>query len=493
MNNSKELDGKKVGKKRKFNRRSLLAGIAIGAVGVAGASRWIDRLGDDPNRPPDLYEYALDNYWFKTANLADQKINDPLKGSHQADIVILGGGYTGLSAAYHLIKRFPKKHIVLLEGACCGYGASGRNGGFVDAGISGLDGYTEEAGPEKGRHAFDLTLYGIQVIKDLIKDYGVDCDFEETGHIHAAMTEEEAEGLEHHLERYQAMGLEANLLHGREMESDIKSPRYVAALNLPYGGIVDPAKLACGMKKVVEGLGVEVREKTVVMKVTPGKNIRIETEMGEISAPNLVLGLNGYSHKLNFFRNRVIPLNSYVIATEPLSADQWQSIGWQNRQGIADSRVLFDYMRPTADGRIVIGGSDYPYFANDKLSAGNYKPVIGKLTQSLFTTFPQLTGLKIDHAWGGSMGFNIDFAPSVGRMGDYGNIYYGVAYCGEGVAFAQTAGRIIADLMVGESNDFTRFFTVNRKISYAGPDWMRIIPMKLYKWLLVSQGKKTTR
>jgi glycine/D-amino acid oxidase-like deaminating enzyme len=229
------------------------------------------------------------------------------------------------------------------------------------------------------------------------------------------------------------------------------------------------------------------------MRVTPGKINRVETEMGEISAPTLVLGLNGYSPRLGFFQNRVMPLCSYVIATEPLSKEQWESIGWQNRQGIADMRVLFDYQRPTADGRIVIGGSKYPYYANDAFSSGNNKPVLEVLTKSLFTTFPQLEGLRIDHAWGGTMGFTLDFTPSVGVLGEHKNIYYGVAYNGEGVAFGQTAGRIIAELMAGESSELTDLFVVGHKIPYSGPRNLRIISSRLYEWYLTRGSSKTVR
>jgi glycine/D-amino acid oxidase-like deaminating enzyme len=207
----------------------------------------------------------------------------------------------------------------------------------------------------------------------------------------------------------------------------------------------------------------------------------------------LVLGLNGYAPALGFFRDRVLPLCSYVIATEPLTAAQWQSIGWQRRQGIADMRVLFDYQRPTADGRIVIGGSDAPYFADDRLSSGNYKPAIETLTRSLFTTFPQLEGLRIDHAWGGTMGFTMDFTPSIGVLGDDKNIFYGVAYNGEGVAFSQTAGRIIAELMAGATSELTKLFVVNHQMPYLGPSSIRIVFERLYKWYLTRAGSKTVR
>ncbi|HVN83358.1 MAG TPA: FAD-binding oxidoreductase [Candidatus Binatia bacterium] len=478
---------------RKLSRRRFLGGAVVGAAGAWGLSAGLTRLGDDPARPPQLYEYFLDNFWFKAADLEHQPINPPLKGTHKADIVIIGGGFTGLSSAFHLSGMFPNKRIVLLEGACCGYGASGRNGGFCDAGFSGLLPWVHESGPELGRKAFDASLYGINQIKRMVTEHGVACDFEENGMLETAINDAQATQLEAHQATYKTMGLATTLLQGSELQAEVRSSRYVAALKFPYGGIVNPAKLARGIKPIIERAGVEVFERTLVMRVTPAKTHRIETEMGEISAPVLVLGLNGYAPHLGFFRDRVLPLCSYVVATEPLSAAQWQSIGWQHRQGIADMRVLFDYQRPTADGRIVIGGSDAPYFANDALSSGNYKPAIETLTKSLFTTFPQLEGLRIDHAWGGTMGFTMDFTPSVGVLGDDKNIFYGVAYNGEGVAFSQTAGRIIAELMAGEVSDLTKLFVVNHAMPYLGPSSIRIVFERLYKWYLMRAGSKTVR
>jgi len=160
---------------------------------------------------------------------------------------------------------------------------------------------------------------------------------------------------------------------------------------------------------------------------------------------------------------------------------------------LSDQRVLFNYQRPTADGRIVIGGSDYPYYANDALSSGNNKPVIELLAKDLFTTFPQLEGLRIDHAWGGTMGFTIDFIPSVGVMGEHKNIYYGVAYNGHGVVLGQTAGRIISELMAGEQSELTDLFVVNHTIPYVGPCNLRIFLERLYKWYLMRASAKTTR
>jgi gamma-glutamylputrescine oxidase len=131
--------------------------------------------------------------------------------------------------------------------------------------------------------------------------------------------------------------------------------------------------------------------------------------------------------------------------------------------------------------------------ARDALSSGNYKPAVEKVTQSLFTTFPQLEGLRIDHAWGGTMGFTMDFTPSVGVLGEHRNIYYGVAYNGEGVAFSQTAGRIISELMAGEESELTKLVPVNHAMPYLGPAPLRIVFERLYQWYLSRSGTKTVR
>ena len=301
----------------------------------------------------------------------------------------------------------------------------------------------------------------------------------------AAITEEQAEELEEGHRWSREEGLESRFLQGAELRAEIKSPRYLAAVVDDDGGILNPAKLARGLKDIVERGGVEIRERTVVLRVHPGRVNRVETELGEISAPVVVLGLNAYSHKIGFFRNQSIPIATYMIATAPLSDEQLAAIGWQNRQAVVDMRENFDYMQLTADGRIATGGSDYVYYADDRLSSGNNKSVIRQLTESLFTTFPQLEGLPIDHAWGGPVSLTLDDEESVGVLGDHANIFYGVGYNGDGVSFGMLAGGIIADLVAGESTDLTDHYSVNHPIPYAGPQSVRVVPARVYKWYLM--------
>lgn len=431
-------------------------------------------------RPPDLYEYFVDNYWFKTVDLENQKINEPLRGSRNADVVIVGGGYTGLSAAYHIKQKFPEKQIVLLEGACCGYGASGRNGGFCIA--TDLIRELQDADPEVRRVNLEISYYGLKFIKRMIAEHGLECDLEENGMLGVALNEKHVRELEAYQDKLKSFGLDSTLLRGEELKAEIISPRFIAGLKIPHGAILNPAKLARGMKRIVEDVGVEVRERTVVTRITPGKTNFIDTELGDIRAPILVIALNAYAHKLGFFKNRVFPISVFQIATEPLSEAQWDSIGWANRQGLYDMRTMFSYLVLTQERRIVMGGSGAAYYDGDALSSGNDKTYTRRIIKDLFSFFPQLEGLGIDNAWGGTTTYTLNETPSVGVMGDHQNIYYGVGLS-EGVPTTQTFGRIIADLMAGESNEYTNHYVVNNQVPYAGPTRIRGIFSRGARWM----------
>ena len=434
-------------------------------------------------KPPELYEYFVDNFWFRTTDLENGKMNTPLRGSNKADVVIIGGGYTGLSAAYNIHKQFPDKQIMLLEGACCGYGASGRNGGFCSA-IAMLDEGCKED-PEARQKCLEVSGHGIDQIKEVITEYGLDCDFEENGMLDVALDEKQAQALESECRDLKEWGLTASFIQGQTLQDEVKSSRFIAGLDIAHGATLNPAKLARGMKKIVEGLGVEIREQSVVTRIIPGKTHHVDTELGDVKTPVIVLATNAYSHKLGFFKNRAFPMCTFVVATEPLTPLQLEGIGWKNRQGLSDLRMLFNYSILSKDNRIVIGGSDFLYYANDGLSSGNNMMVTNKIINDLHKTFPSLEGINIEHAWGGSASGSIGHTPSIGVMGDHDNIYYGVGFS-EGVPVTQTAGKIISDLMAGKQNEFTTHYFVNRKIPYAGPRFLRSMFGTMAKWYLVS-------
>ena len=461
---------------------SILTGAAIGVgAGIAAALLPRKIFSNDKNRPPPAHEFFVDSFWFDSIDLYGMKFNPPLKGKEKADIVILGGGYAGMASALQLIQRYPNKRIVVLEGACCGYGASGRNGGHALTGIHGLQDICKKEGPEKARELWDATRFGFNQIKELVNTHGIDCDLEENGKLVLAMEERHVPALEKFKVLYDKMGLESTMLTKSEVKQKLNSPRYLEGWTEPYSGQVNPAKLAIGMRGLIEKLGVQIYERSRVLKIIPGKKVTVETEFGEIEAPQAIVTLNGYAPQLGLFKHRVITATTNVVATEPLSASQLESIGWAGREGCSDMRALdLNYFIINAENRIVFGGESPLFFYDDGIHTGSHKPTIEKIKTSLLLTFPQLEGIKFTHEWGGTLGMTMDWWPSIGVMGEDKNIFYAGGWNGEGIVMTQLGGKIISDLVAGEQSDFTGLPFVNRKFPYSGPDPYRHMGLKAY-------------
>jgi glycine/D-amino acid oxidase-like deaminating enzyme len=387
-----------------------------------------------------------------------------------------------MATAYHLARRLPQKRIVLLEGARCGYGASGRNGGFADPGQPGFAWVFEHGGPEAARAYYDATLLGLGQIRAFVRDHGVDCDLEENGTLQLATEESHLEAQAEHQRRIAELGIPAMLVGREELRAAFRSERFIGGLRLPGHAILNPAKLALGMRRSIESLGVVVSERSKVLRIEPGSRVRITTEFAELEAPQVVLALNGYAPQIGVLQDRVLPLCNYVVATEPLTAAQWESIGWAGRESVSDKRTMFMYLRPTADGRIVFGGESAPYFYGGVPSSGNYRPAIEKLKRSLLTTFPQLEGVRFTHEWGGTMGFTRDFTPSVGRLDGADNVFYAACCNGEGVVMTQLGGMILARLVAGDADPLTKLPIVDRPLPQLGPEPLRSIAVRLARW-----------
>ena len=429
-----------------------------------------------PN-PPWVSEYYVNNAWFETAQLDQTRPNPPLlEKKTKADIAIIGGGFTGLSSAYHLAKKFPSKRIILLEAARCGYGASGRNGGhaIVYPIVQILEVY-KRLGRESAGEYVSVAKQGMDIIKTLIGKHGLRCDLEESGSIVLIEKERHIDELREERKKLESLGIEFMFFDRQEICDKFKTTHFWGGIKSISDGGLDPCKLALEMKSLVETMPVKLFEQTRVTSVTPGKTVAIKTEFGEVLADAVVIATNGYSPALGLFKKHMIPFNDYVIATEPLNRGQLTSIGWEDREALSDSRDLFNYFRLSADNRIVFGGEIVKYYYGSRPSSGNNKYVLSLLEKRLLKIWPQLKGVKIGHRWGGTDGLTRDMLPLMGVTGDYENIYYSVGYSGEGVCWANLAGKIISQLYAKEDTSLTRFFFLNRKPPYIPPEPFRKI------------------
>jgi glycine/D-amino acid oxidase-like deaminating enzyme len=479
---------------RAITRRGFLAGAAAGGAAMwAGAVLPRRAFEDDPERPPALHEWYVDAWWFESAGMYATPVLPPLRGRQRADIAVVGGGFCGMSAAWHVARRFPEKRVVLLEGARCGYGASGRNGGFADPGMPGLGWVWEEHGAEAARAYYEATLLGLDQIRAFARERGADCELEENGSLELADEERDLEDLAAAQARYSEVGVATELLDRDAMRRAVRTDRFAGALRLPAHCILNPAKLALGMRRALQAAGVVISERSRVLRLEPGAPTRITTEFAEVEAAQTILALNGYAPQLGLFVNRILPLCNYVCATEPLSPAQWESIGWAGREGLSDTRVQFMYLRPTADGRIVFGGESAPYFYGGEPSTGNYRPAIEKLQRSLLATFPQLEGVRFTHAWGGTMGFTLDFVPSIGRLAGAPNVFYAGGFNGEGVVMTQLAGLVLADLVAGEETALTRLPLVGKRMPWLPPEPFRSAAVRIYERVLTGLGSNPVR
>jgi len=458
-----------------FSRREFLAGTGVGLGAALAAGTLGRRWLEDPARPPSLYEYFVDSYWFETSRLRDDPLRPPLRGDAKADVAIVGGGFTGLATAIAVARRQPGRRVVVLEGARCGYGASGRNGGFADVMYMGFADFAASHPPEVARGVYDAIATGLRAIERLVGEDGVECDLEKNGGLRMAGTDSQIEGLERTRETFAALGVPVRLVDGAELRAIVRTERFRAGLVLPDTAILNPGKLARGMARVAESLGVEIHEATRVVRIEPGRPVRLTTELGRVEAAQAVLATNGYTPQLGFLRTRLLPLCNYVVATEPLSRAQWDAIGWSGRQALSDARVLFMYLRPTADGRIVAGGEAAPYFTGGLPSSGNHPPTIEKLKRSLVETFPALEGVGFSHAWGGTMAFTRDFTPRIGPLGGEPNLFCGLGYCGEGVVMSQVAGRILAEFVAGDAGEYAGLPFVGGEPPWLGPEPFRAL------------------
>ena len=407
-------------------------------------------------------DYRATSYWMAAR---DDRPRDALDRDLDVDVAIVGGGFTGLSAAHHLKRAEPDLRVALLEAEVIGFGASGRTGGFnmtlfgLTLSITAL-----RFGNNQAREAHLYMERSVDTTRDLIRSLGIDCDYEHPGFLRVATSEKYRARLLHEIEVAQSLGLEGIEWLDRDRTcEEVDSPLYLGAWWEPRCGLLNPAKLAWGWRDVIEEEGVLVFERTPAAELRrEGGRVQIRTPMGRVAADRVVLATNAYSHLVPQLKRKQSPAWTHIVLTEPLGDHQLAPIGWRNRQGIEDARNLVHYYRLTADNRLLMGGRDVSIRYGRDMDGDINDGTFSELEHDIVQTFPSLSGAAITHRWGGPVSVTVDMAPAIGCLGD-GRIVYSLGCIGHGVSMTHLNGRTVADLVLGRDTELTRVFFVNRR------------------------------
>jgi glycine/D-amino acid oxidase-like deaminating enzyme len=382
----------------------------------------------------------------------------PLEGRVEADVCVVGGGYTGLWTAYELRRADPSLEVVVLEREVAGFGASGRNGGWVLGALSGSRAGWIERGGHDGARALERAIQAtVDEVGRVVEAEGIDCDFVKGGTLVVAQSELELGRLraQHADDRELGLGEEDSvLLDAAALAERVHVRGGVGGLFSPHCARVQPAKLVRGLAEAVERKGASIYEQTPVLGIEPG---RARSSAGEVRARWIVRATEAYTANLPGLRRVLAPVNSAMIATEPLPADAWQELGWDGCETMLDGRRLYAYLQRTADGRIALGGRGVPYLYGSRTAREGAPPqaTVEALRRRLRDLFGPAADTGVAGAWQGVLGVSRTWRPAVGIDAAQGLAWAG-GYAGDGVAASNLAGRTLRDLLLGADTELTR-------------------------------------
>ncbi|MGH3471309.1 MAG: NAD(P)/FAD-dependent oxidoreductase [Nocardioidaceae bacterium] len=415
----------------------------------------------------------------------------PLKGSKGCDLAVVGGGFSGLWTALLAKEADPEREVVLLEAGSLGWAATGRNGGFCSASIThgaanGRDRFPDEADTLERLGRDNLTG-----LLTAIDRYRIDCDLERSGEIDVATEPHQVDWLREEAERNGG-----EFLDTEAVRKEVTSPTYLAGLWDKDGTVmVNPAKLAWGLAQAGESLGVRVYEGSLVTALDARRDrLTLHTRGGSVEARQVALGTNVFPSLLRRVRPRVVPVYDYALATEPLTAEQLDTIGWRNRQGIGDVGNQFHYYRLTPDNRILFGGYDaiYHFGKAIKPSLDQRRETFELLSRHFFETFPQLAGLRFSHAWGGAIDLCGRFCAFFGTAHD-GQVAYAAGYTGLCVGATRFGAQVMLDLLSGQETERTRTALVKTKPLPFPPEPFAYLGIQLTRASLAAADRRAGR
>ena len=437
-----------------------------------------------------LSMYEETSFWAR--DYGPYTPNPPLAESIRADVAIVGGGILGLNTAREFKKDNPDARVVVLEANVVGSGPAGRNAGFTTT-LFGFEPQVTKLrwGKTKASEAYRYAIKAVNYTKELIEDNQLDCDYSHPGLLRVAYSKPQVKTLESFYNVFEKLGLAEEMglrwWSQSDLRNEFNSPMYTIGLSDPHAGLFHPCKLVRELKRLAVAAGVEIYEQTPVDKIARKQNeVVLDVPGATVCADRTLLATNAYTHLIKGLkgaRGLQFPTWTAVIVTERLTEQQWASVGWANRQGFQDARQLIHYFRPTADGRILIGGQDfYTRWGFHKNMDFDFAPRIWRgLEAHLKRLFPSLREVKVAYRWSGPCSLNLDMAPEIGYLGDERVIYFTGGF-GHGLAICHLNGRLVADLLGSKKTELTEFWIVNRNgirlpgslLSYLGFNVMRM-------------------
>ena len=426
------------------------------------------QTGSAAGDPRDL------SLWHATAD-DDWALRAALPGDRDADVAIVGAGFTGLWTAYYLLRSDPALRVVVLEREVAGFGASGRNGGWCSALFpASLTWLARRYGRPAAVAQYRAMQETVDEVGAVASAEGIDCHWAKGGTVVAARTPVQLDRSRAEVEEARAFGFgedDLALLGPDEARARLGATGVLGATYTPHCAAIHPARLARGLARAVERLGATVHERTAVTAAEPHL---VTTDGGRVRADVVVRATEGYTPALPGHRRDVAPVYSLMVATEPLPAGVWAEVGLAGRETFADHRHLIVYGQRTADGRLAFGGRGAPYHYGSSVRPEHDREpaTFAALHRALVDLLPAVGDAAITHSWGGPLGIARDWCASVGLDPATGLAWAG-GYVGDGVATTNLAGRTLTDLVLGRDSGLTALPWVNHRSRRWEPEPLR--------------------
>ncbi|HEY8943989.1 MAG TPA: FAD-dependent oxidoreductase, partial [Polyangiaceae bacterium] len=419
----------------------------------------------------------------------------PLQGDFDCDVAIVGGGFTGTSAAYHFARRFPERRIALFEAHSLANGASGRSGGLV---LNWMNSQPT-ADLELTRRIFDTTRCGIDALVRRIREHSLDVRFQRDGCVEILTDPRRADAAAREVERLRSAGIPLRFLHGSELAQLARIEGARGAVLDPTAGRLDGVSLIYAMRPLLLKLGVFIFERTPVLGIQEGQVHTLSVPGARVRAKALVLATNAYTPRLGYFRSGIVPLHSHVLATEALPPEAWREIGWQSLGGFSDDQDRIGYGSMTLGGELVFGGGSnaaYTYrFGSKAEFRGTTERAFAAVERRLHGYFSGIRsrGVRVAHRWTGTVALTMDRVCTMGVLGKYRNVLYALGYSGHGLTLANLAGEVLADIYAGDAARWRGLPFFEHRLPFVPPEPFRWLGYQLYTSLTGRSPRTRTR